>query len=76
MGRLNPATGEIKVVDSPTKPSNPYGMVVDSKGTPYHYCRFGAPRIAAINPDTMAIREWTLLNAASRPRRIAILATM
>ena len=59
VGRLNPATGEIKVVDSPTKPSNPYGMVVDTKGTPY-YCEFGAPKIAAIDPNTMAIKEWTL----------------
>ena len=43
---------------SPTKPSNPYGMVIDSKGTPY-YCEFGAPKIAAIDPNTMAIKEWT-----------------
>ncbi len=39
VGRLNPVTGDIKIVDSPTKPSNPYGMVVDTKGTPY-YCEF------------------------------------
>ena len=71
VGRLNPATGDIKIVDSPTKPSNPYGMVVDTKGTPY-YCEFGAPKIAAINPDTMAIHEWTLPHPESRPRRIAI----
>ncbi len=31
-----------------------------------------APKIAAVNPTTMAIREWTLPHADSRPRRIAI----
>ena len=46
-------------------------MVVDSKGTPY-YCEFGAPKIAAIDPNTMAIKEWTLKDPEARPRRIAI----
>jgi virginiamycin B lyase len=46
-------------------------MVVDSKGTPY-YCEFTAPKIAAIDPNTMAIKEWTLTNPDARPRRIAI----
>jgi virginiamycin B lyase len=44
---------------------------VDSKGTPY-YCEFGAPKIAAIDPNTMAIKEWTLKDPEARPRRIAI----
>jgi virginiamycin B lyase len=46
-------------------------MVVDSKGTPY-YCEFGAPKIAAIDPNTMVIKEWTLKDPEARPRRIAI----
>ena len=71
VGRLNPTTGEMKLVDSPTRSSLPYGMVIDTKGTPY-YCEFGAPKIAAIDPNTMKIKEWTLPHAESRPRRIAI----
>jgi virginiamycin B lyase len=46
-------------------------MVLDSKGTLY-YCEFGAPKIASVDPETMAIHEWTLPRADSRPRRIAI----
>jgi virginiamycin B lyase len=33
---------------------------------------FGANKVASIDPSTMIIREWTLPNAASRPRRLAI----
>src|SRR5260370_2987172 len=70
-GRLNPATGDIKVVPSPTPRSLPYGMVVSSRGVPF-FVEFGSNKVASIDPDTMAIREWTLPNAGSRPRRIAI----
>jgi len=71
VGRLNPPTGEIKVVPSPTPRSYPYGMVVSSRGVPF-LVEFGSNRVANIDPDTMAIHEWTLPNAGSRPRRIAI----
>ena len=71
VGRLDPKTGDLKLVETPTPNALPYGMVVDTKGTPY-YCAFGAPKIAAIDPATMKIKEWTLPNPGARPRRIAI----
>ena len=46
-------------------------MVFDSTGAPI-ICEFGANRISKIDPATIEIKEWTLPNAGSRPRRIAI----
>jgi virginiamycin B lyase len=71
IGRLDPRTGVIKLVTSPTARSNPYGMVVNSKGVPF-LVDFGTNKVASLDPDTMAIREYPLPNADSRPRRIAI----
>ena len=71
VGRLNPKTREVKVVDSLTPKSNPYGMVVTSKGVPF-FVEFGANKIASIDPDTLEIHEYLLPHADSRPRRVAI----
>jgi virginiamycin B lyase len=71
VGRLNPRTGEIKVVNSPTPKSNPYGMVVNSKGVPF-FAEFGSNKVASIDPDTLEIREYPLPHEDSRPRRVAI----
>jgi virginiamycin B lyase len=71
VGRLNPKTGEIKLVDSPTPKSNPYGMVVNSKGVPF-FVEFGSNKAASIDPDTLAIHEYVLPHEDSRPRRVAI----
>jgi len=71
IGRLDPKTGEVKLATSPTPRSNPYGMVITSRGAPY-FCEFGSNKLASIDPVTMAIREYALPHAESRPRRIAI----
>lgn len=75
VGRLNPATGEMKIVASPSKDaqggSYPYGIQVNSQGVPW-YVDFRGNRIASIDPVSMAITEVTLPNPASRPRRIAL----
>jgi virginiamycin B lyase len=71
IGRLDPKTAEVKLVTSPTPKSNPYGMVITSKGTPY-FCEFGSNKLASIDPATMAIREYALPQAEARPRRIAV----
>jgi virginiamycin B lyase len=71
VGRLDPKTGAIKLVTSPTPRSNPYGMVITTKGVPV-FDEFGANKIASIDPKTMQIREYVLPDAAARPRRIAI----
>jgi virginiamycin B lyase len=46
-------------------------MVITTKGVPF-VCNFGNAKIISIDPDTMAIKEYDLPNAESRPRRIAI----
>ena len=70
IGRLDPKTGETKLVTMPAEKSRPYGLMINSKGVPY-VVEFGAPKIASIDPQTMAIKEYTLPNAAARPRRLA-----
>jgi virginiamycin B lyase len=70
IGRLDPKTGESKLVTMPGEKSRPYGLMINSKGVPY-VVEFGAPKIAAIDPQTMAIKEYPLPNAAARPRRLA-----
>jgi virginiamycin B lyase len=75
VGRLIPATGEMKISAAPSNkpgaPTYPYGIRIDSKGVPW-YVDFRGNRIASVDPNTMAIKEITLPNAESRPRRIAI----
>jgi virginiamycin B lyase len=75
VGRLNPANGDMKISAAPSNkpgaPTYPYGIQVDSKGVPW-YVDFRGPRIASVDPNTLAITEITLPNADARPRRIAI----
>ena len=73
LGRLVMATGDLEVVPSPSDPTYPYGLKVDSKGTPW-YVDFRGNRIGSLDPVTMEITEHTLPNTDSRPRRIAITA--
>ena len=49
--------------------SLPYGMVVDSKGTPWLTVEFGVNKIASIDPKTMAIKEYVC--RTRRPGRAA-----
>ena len=46
-------------------------MIVSSNGVPF-FVEFGTNKIASIDPGTMAIREYTLTNEDTRPRRVAI----
>ena len=70
IGRLDPKSGDIKLVTSPTEKSRPYGLMINSKGVPY-FVEFGAPKIASIDPQSMAIKEYPLPDAGARPRRLA-----
>lgn len=70
IGRLDPKTGEIKLQATPTPHAVPYGIVVTEQGTPF-FCEFHTNKLASIDPQTMAIREYTLPEGA-RPRRLAL----
>jgi virginiamycin B lyase len=71
VGRLDPHTGAVKLVTSPTPKSRPYGMAVNSKNVVY-FVEFGANKIANIDRKSMAIKEFSLPDPGARPRRIAI----
>ena len=71
VGRLDPKSGDIKLVKSPTANSRPYGIQVNSKGVPI-FVEFGINKIASIDPQSLQIREWTLPDPGARPRRLAI----
>jgi virginiamycin B lyase len=71
IGRLDPATGAIKLLTSPTPKSRPYGLKINSHGVPV-FVEFGANKIASIDPATLAIKEYTLPDTGARPRRLAI----
>ena len=71
VGHLDPKTGKVRLMNSPTKDSRPYGIVVDPSGRPW-FDEFGTNKIASIDPATFTIREYALPNGNSHPRRIAV----
>ena len=73
IGSLDPNApgGAIKLVESPTANSRPYGVRLDSKGVPY-FDEFNSNKIASADPKTLIIREYPLPAPGARPRRIAI----
>jgi virginiamycin B lyase len=68
VGRVNGKTGEVTMVK---RESNPYGILVNSKGVPF-FTLYETNKLGSINPDTMEIKEYVLPNAGIRPRRLAI----
>jgi virginiamycin B lyase len=73
VGRLDPRSGKIDLKKVQTPDSHPYGIAINSKGIPI-FCEFATNKLAKIDPQTMAITEFTLPEGA-RPRRLAIDAT-
>jgi virginiamycin B lyase len=73
IGTLDPkaANGAIKLVESPTVNSRPYGVRLDSKGVPY-FDEFNSNKIGSADPKTLIIREYPLPDKGARPRRIAV----
>ena len=71
VGRIDPATGAMKLASTPTANSYPYGIQVNSKGVPW-YVDFRGNRVGSVDPVTMEIKEHTLPAANARPRRIAL----
>ena len=64
LGRLDPKSGEIKLVTSPTPKSRPYGMAVNSKNVVF-FVEFGANKVASIDAKTMQIKEYPLPDAGA-----------
>jgi virginiamycin B lyase len=73
VGRLDPKSGKVELQKVPTANAHPYGIQMDSHGTPF-FCEFFTNKLASIDPQTMTIHEYTLPEGV-RPRRMAIDAT-
>jgi len=73
IGTLDPRApgGAIKLVESPTVNSRPYGVRLTSKGVPF-FDEFNSNKIASADPKTLIITEYPLPDPKARPRRIAI----
>jgi len=71
VGRLTMKTGKIDLVKVPGANTRPYGIVLDSKGTPWVNL-FGTNTIVSIDPTTLALKHWTLADEKTRNRRIAV----
>ena len=70
VGRLDPRSGKVELQTVPTSNAHPYGIQIDSHGTPF-FCEFFTNKMASIDPKTLAIHEYALPEGV-RPRRMAI----
>jgi virginiamycin B lyase len=70
VGRFEPNTGKFRLWKTGPR-TRPYGIVLDSKGRPW-FDLFGTNKIGTIDPQTFALKEYTLPSDTTRPRRIAI----
>lgn len=72
VARLETANGRVRTVPVPTARARPYGLVVDTLTDRPWFVEFGTNRIGTIDPNTFVLREYTLPDSGSRPRRIAL----
>lgn len=70
VGRLGMADGKIRLWRL-AKGARPYGILIDHSGRPW-FDEFGTNRIGTIDPATGVLKEFTLPNDRTRPRRIAL----
>src|SRR6185436_17617636 len=71
IGRLEPQTGDVRLLTMPTSSSRPYGMAINSRAQLF-VVLFGTNKIIRVDTGTLQMREFTLPDPAARPRRIAI----
>ncbi|MCY4159884.1 MAG: cytochrome C [Bacteroidetes bacterium] len=68
LGRLDPVTGELTEI--PTEP-RPYGIIVAQDGTVW-IAYNGINKLAAMDPESMEIRYYSISDEDSRIRRLSI----
>ncbi len=71
IGRLDEATGEIKLARVATPRALPYGIKLDSEGTPWVSC-YGSNCLIKVDPETLELTEIALPDADARTRRLDI----
>ena len=71
VGRLATDSGEVSLLEVPTRNARPYGIELNSQNEPWAVA-FGSNRLLRIHRDKWSLEEVELPNAKSRPRRMAI----
>ncbi len=71
VGRLTIADSAVDLVPVPTPRARPYGIKIAPDGTPW-VVLLGSNKLAAVNPDTLALTEYEIPAAGARPRRLDI----
>jgi virginiamycin B lyase len=70
VGRIDPATGDIKVVEMTAPKSRPYGIKLSPvDGAPWFTCN-GRPCIVRVDPQTMELKEVKLPGEDTTVRRL------
>ncbi len=71
VGRFDPATGVVDLVEVPTVNSRPYGIVIDADDRPW-FVEFAGGKVATVDPVTLELREYALPRPETRPRRLVV----
>lgn len=71
MGRLNIASREVDLVESPAERSRPYGIKLAPDGTVW-VALFGTSKLAKIEPESLDLTIVELPRPETRPRRLVI----
>ena len=71
VGRLATHSGEVSLIEVPTRSARPYGIKLNSKGEPW-VVEFGSNKLLRIDRGELDVEEVELPNAESRPRRLVI----
>ena len=71
VGRLDPATGEVRLVTAPTERARPYGIKIDADGVPWVACN-GSNCLLEVDPATMELTEVKLPIPETTVRRLDI----
>jgi virginiamycin B lyase len=71
LGRFDPKSGETKLVTLTTPRALPYGIKQDSQGTIWVSYN-GSGKLASMDPETLAVKEYRLPDEKTRSRRLAI----
>ncbi len=71
VGHLDTTTGDVQLMPARTDSARPYGIWLDSRGTPW-IALFGTNRIARVDSEAMELVEIELPNEDTRPRRLVV----
>lgn len=71
VGRLTIDDLSIELIKVTTPHALPYGIRLAPDGTPW-IALLGTNKLAAVNPSTLNLKEYTLLHPDARPRRLEI----